>query len=145
MSLLRPIAIGILLLAAQISASAAEVAVLRNGSQISFVRKEEIDASTTRLYLASGHLDMSTADIESFEKEETPVALPDVADKAANTTMNVPNDRLAPISSTATLPAQTAGVLPATTTKPVTQPELDQFVRDAAAAKTGWILISWPA
>jgi soluble lytic murein transglycosylase-like protein len=126
MSLLRPIAIGILLLAAQVSASAAEVAVLRNGSQISFVRKEEISPGTTRLYLSSGHLDMPTADIESFEKEEPPAPVP--AENVAN-----PNPAVAAISSTGTQPSQTAGVLPATTTKPVTQPELDQFVRDAAA------------
>lgn len=129
MPLFRPIAIGILLLAAQLSASAAEVAVLRNGSQINFVRKEEISPGTTRLYLASGHLDMPTADIESFEKEETPAALP------AETSVNVanPNPAVAAISSTATQPSQMAGVLPATNTKPVTQPELDQFVREAAA------------
>src|SRR5476651_708100 len=109
MSLFRPFAIGILLLTAQLTASAAEIAVLRNGSQITFVRKEQIDANTTRLYLA-------TADIESFEKEETPV-----------------NPVVATISSQPANQQQTAGVLPATTTKPVTQPELDQFVRDAAA------------
>ncbi len=109
--------------------------MLRNGSQISFVRKEEISPGTTRLYLASGHLDMPTADIESFEKEETPVPVP-----AANTSEIVanPNPVVATISSTATSstasqPSQKTAVLPATTTKPVTQPELDQFVRDAAA------------
>jgi len=116
MSLFRPFAIGILLLTAQLTASAAEIAVLRNGSQITFVRKEQIDANITRLYLASGHLDLPTADIESFEKEETPV-----------------NPVVATISSQPANQQQTAGVLPATTTKPVTQPELDQFVRDAAA------------
>lgn len=124
MSLFRLLTIGLLLLAAQLSASAAEVAVLRNGSQISFVRKEQIDASTTRLYLSSGHLDLATADIESFEKEETPVALLDVSKDVANTT---------PASPASLNQQQTAGVLPATTTKPVTQPELDQFVREAAA------------
>jgi soluble lytic murein transglycosylase-like protein len=124
MSIFKPFAIGILLLTAQLSASAAEVAVLRNGSQISFVRKEQVDASTTRLYLSSGHLDLPTADIESFEKEEAPVALPDTSRNAANSS-----------SANQQQPAeqQTAGILPATTTKPVTQPELDQFVRDAAA------------
>ncbi len=77
MTFLRPIAIGIALLVAQISASAAEIAVLRNGSQISFVRKEEINATTTRLYLASGHVDLETAEIASFEKDDTPVAMTD--------------------------------------------------------------------
>jgi soluble lytic murein transglycosylase-like protein len=129
MSLYRPFAIGILLLAAQLSASAAEIAVLRNGSQITFVRKEQIDANTTRLYLASGHLDLPTADIESFEKEETPVPLPEVK----NVSTTNANPVVATISSQPANQQQTPGVLPATTTKPVTQPELDQFVRDAAA------------
>jgi len=130
MRLLRPIAIGILLLAAQVSASAAEIAVLRNGSQINFVRKEEISPGTTRLYLASGHLDMPTADIESFEKEEPPAPVP--AENASENVAN-PNPAVAAISSAATQPSQKTGVLPATTTKPFTQPELDQFVREAAA------------
>jgi soluble lytic murein transglycosylase-like protein len=129
MSLYRPFAIGILLLAAQLSASAAEIAVLRNGSQITFVRKEQIDANITRLYLASGHLDLPTADIESFEKEETPVPLPEVK----NVSTTSVNPVVATISSQPANQQQTAGVLPATITKPVTQPELDQFVRDAAA------------
>ncbi len=141
MPLLRPIAIGILLLAAQVSASAAEVAVLRNGSQISFVRKEEISPGTTRLYLASGHLDMPTADIESIEKEETPAPLP-----AANTSETVanPNPVVATISSTATQPSQTAGVLPATSTKPSRNPNLTSLcVRPRQ--RTVLTLILWPA
>ena len=129
MSLLKPISIGILLLVAQVAASAAEVAVLRNGSQINFVRKEEISPGTTRLYLASGHLDMPTADIESFEKDETPAPAPavNVSENAANPTP------VAATISTSTQASQKTGVLPATSTKPVTQPELDQFVREAAA------------
>ncbi len=88
MTFLRPIAIGIALLVAQISASAAEIAVLRNGSQISFVRKEEINSTTTRLYLASGHVDMETADIASFEKDDTPVAMTDATSSADNAGLN---------------------------------------------------------
>ena len=136
MSLFRPFTIGLLLLAAQLSASAAEVAVLRNGSQISFVRKEQVDASTTRLYLSSGHLDLATADIESFEKEEIPAAQPDAIKTANVTSANpvVATISSAPASSTsANQVQQNSRVLPATTTKPVTQPELEQFVRDAAA------------
>jgi soluble lytic murein transglycosylase-like protein len=131
MRLLRPVAIGVLLLAAQISASAAEIAVLRNGSQISFVRKETIDATTTRLYLASGHVDLATADIESFEKDETPVPLADTNNSVsvANTNPVVATASSAPANQT----SQKGGVLPATTTIPVTQAELDQLVREAAA------------
>jgi soluble lytic murein transglycosylase-like protein len=127
MSLLRPIAIGITLLVAQLAAFAGETAVLRNGSQINFVRKEEISPTTTRLYLASGHVDLDTADIASFEKDDTPVAVPDAAKAANGMTSNA-------TSPAAVQPAQKAGIIPATTTKvQVTRPELDQYVRDAAA------------
>lgn len=134
MTFLRPIAIGIALLVAQISASAAEIAVLRNGSQISFVRKEEISATTTRLYLASGHLDLPTADIASFDKEETPVALTDATSSANDAALNAAASNAAGVHMAAgTQPAQKKTTLPATTTIPVTQLELEQFVRDAAA------------
>jgi soluble lytic murein transglycosylase-like protein len=124
MSFLRPIAIGIILLAAQLAAYAGETAVLRNGSQINFVKKEEISPTTTRLYLASGHVDLDTADIASFEKEETPAPVPDAANLNATSAG----------ASAANQPAPKAGIIPATTTKVhVTQPELDQYVRDAAA------------
>jgi soluble lytic murein transglycosylase-like protein len=127
MSLLRPIAIGITLLVAQLAAFAGETAVLRNGSQINFVRKEEISPTTTRLYLASGHVDLDTADIASFEKDDTPVAVPDAATAGNGVNSNA-------TSPAAVQPAQKAGVFPATTTKvQVTRPELDQYVRDAAA------------
>jgi hypothetical protein len=134
MSFFRPIAIGITLLLAQISASAAEIAVLRNGSQISFVSKEEISATTTRLYLASGHLDLPTADIASFDKEDTPVALTDATNSAKGAGLNPAASNGSGINMAAgTQPAQKTTTLPATTTTPVTQLELEQFVRDAAA------------
>lgn len=134
MTFLRPIAIGIALLVAQISASAAEIAVLRNGSQISFVRKEEISATTTRLYLASGHLDLPTADIASFDKEETPVAMTDATSSANDAGLNAAASNGPGINMAAgTQPGQKKTTLPATTTTPVTQLELEQFVRDAAA------------
>ena len=101
--------------------------MLRNGSQINFVRKEEISPGTTRLYLASGHLDMPTTDIESFEKDETPAPAP-----AVNTSENAANPTPVAAAISASTQQKT-GVLPATSTKPVTQPELDQFVREAAA------------
>ena len=133
-SFFRPIAIGITLLLAQISASATEIAVLRNGSQISFVRKEEINATTTRLYLASGHLDLPTADIASFDKEDTPVALTDATSSANGAGLDPAASSGSAINLAAgTQPAQKKTTLPATTTTPVTQLELEQFVRDAAA------------
>src|SRR5438270_8245188 len=116
MSFLKPIAIGIILLAAQLAAFAGETAVLRNGSQINFVRKEEISPTTTRLYLASGHVDLDTADIASFEKEETPVAVPDIP--AAGNGVNSNATSAGPLTTSpaaAVQPGQKAGIIPATT------------------------------
>src|ERR1700756_1723115 len=69
------LAIALVALAAQISALAGEVAVLRNGRSISFVRKEQL-GDTTRLYTADGYVDILTEQIESFDVEETPPAPP---------------------------------------------------------------------
>src|SRR3954447_19927062 len=126
MSFFRPLAIVGILLAAQLSAFAGETAVLRNGSQINFVRKEEISPTTTRLYLASGHVDLDTADIASFEKEETPAAIPDppVAGKGVNSNPTSAGS-LAGSQPAAVQPGQEVGIIPATTTKvQVTRPEL---------------------
>ncbi|HEY6350365.1 MAG TPA: lytic transglycosylase domain-containing protein [Candidatus Angelobacter sp.] len=71
----RVLIIALLALAAQISALGAEVAVLRNGRSISFVRKEQL-GNTTRLYTADGYVDILTEQIGSFEAEETPPAPP---------------------------------------------------------------------
>jgi soluble lytic murein transglycosylase-like protein len=68
----RPILFGLALLLGQLSASAGEVAVLRNGASISFLRKEDI-GSVTRLYISGGYMDVSTAEITSFEKDEDPL------------------------------------------------------------------------
>jgi hypothetical protein len=62
MSALRPIGIALLLFAGQISASAADLAILKNGSQIPFLRKE-VSGSITRLYVVGGHMDIPTAEI----------------------------------------------------------------------------------
>lgn len=75
MKLPRVLIIALLALAAQVSALAAEVAVLRNGRSISFVRKEQV-GNTTRLYTADGYVDILTEQIDSFEAEETPPAPP---------------------------------------------------------------------
>lgn len=67
----KVLAIALVALVVQISAVAGEVAVLRNGRSISFVRKEQM-GDTTRLYTADGYVDIHTDQIESFEVEETP-------------------------------------------------------------------------
>ena len=68
-------AVSLLALAAQISALGAEVAVLRNGRSISFVRKEQV-GDNIRLYTSGGYVDIPTEQIESFEVEETPPTPP---------------------------------------------------------------------
>ena len=71
----KVLAIALVALAAQISALAGEVAVLRNGRSISFVRREQL-GDTTRLYTSDGYVDILTDQIESFQVEETPPAPP---------------------------------------------------------------------
>jgi len=60
-------------LAAQLCALGAEVAVLRNGRSIQFVRKEQL-GDTIRLYTADGYIDVLNEQIASFEVEDTPAA-----------------------------------------------------------------------
>ncbi len=67
-----------LLLAACLTASATDLAVLHNGFTIRHERREVI-GSMTRLYVTndnSSFVDIPTADIEHFEKELTPVFAP---------------------------------------------------------------------
>ena len=105
----RPILLGLALLIGQLSASAAEVAVLRNGASISFVRKEEV-GSVTRLYVSGGFMDVATADIVSFEKDDSPFSA---------TTETATSS--APITHPASAPQVSAPV------------DLDQVVRDASS------------
>jgi len=51
----------------------AEVAVLRNGRSIHYVRKEQL-GDTTRLYTTDGYIDVLSEQIASFEVEDTPPA-----------------------------------------------------------------------
>src|SRR5215468_3161504 len=69
----RPLAIAFMTLAAQLCALGAEVAVLRNGRSIQFVRKEQL-GDTIRLYTADGYIDVLNEQIASFEVEDTPAA-----------------------------------------------------------------------
>lgn len=110
------LAISLLALAAQISALGAEVAVLRNGRSIAFVRKEQL-GDTTRLYTTDGYVDILTEQIESFEVEETPPTPPQQP------------------------PAEQPQIVPPVATyNPVNQPQatsnnkadLDQLVREAS-------------
>jgi transglycosylase-like protein with SLT domain len=71
MKLKKPILLGLALLGGQLCASAADMAVLRNGSSIAFLRKEEMGA-TTRLYITGGYMDVPTKEIASFDKDDSP-------------------------------------------------------------------------
>ncbi|HET7873404.1 MAG TPA: lytic transglycosylase domain-containing protein [Terriglobales bacterium] len=110
----KPILLGLALLGGQLCASAAEMAVLRNGSSIPFLRKEEMGA-TTRLYITGGYMDVATSEIASFDKDESP-APPTVSDQAKEqpaATAQVP----APSNASAT-PAKV---------------DIDQLVREASS------------
>jgi soluble lytic murein transglycosylase-like protein len=69
----RTLTVAALLVVAQISAFAGEIAILRNGFSIHFDRKEQT-ANSTRLYTSTGYLDIASNQIASFEQDETPSA-----------------------------------------------------------------------
>jgi len=136
MRLFRSITVAALLLATQLPALGAELAVLRNGFSIRFEHKERT-GNTTRLYTGSGYIDVASDQIASFEAEEAPVPAP--ADPVP------PSAAALPLATTAALPsATTANPAPAPASiAKVTPPaalaatnagklDLDQLVRDAA-------------
>ena len=78
MKLPSQLALGLCLLGASLFASAADLAVLRNGFSIRHERRE-IVGSVTRLYLGAdrnGYVDVPTSDIESFEADLSAPAAP---------------------------------------------------------------------
>jgi len=107
------VTIASLLLAAQLSALGAEVAVLRNGFSIRHQRREQ-KGDITRLYTAEGYVDIPTQQIASFEVEETPPPKVEETPQAP----------------------RAAGVVPAAqTVAPKTSVDLDQVVREASARR----------
>lgn len=112
-------AIALLVLAGQISALAAEVAVLRNGYTIRHQRREQ-QGDITRLYTAEGYIDIPTEQIASFEVEEAPQPQADS-----------PQPQIQEEIQNAPQAASTATPAP----KPVaatTQPTLDELIREAS-------------
>lgn len=69
----RSIRIALVLLATQLPAFGAEVAVLRNGFSLRFERKEQA-GDVTRLYTKAGFVEVATSEIASFEPDDTPEA-----------------------------------------------------------------------
>jgi len=126
MRLFRPITVAAVLLATQLPALGAELAVLRNGFTIRFERREQT-GNTTRLYTGSGYVDIASDQIASFEAEEAPVPAP--AEPAA-VSASLP-------SATPATPALTSASIakvssPAVSATSGTKVDLDQLVQDAA-------------
>jgi hypothetical protein len=119
MRVLKPIGVGLLLLAAQLCASAADLAVLKNGSTIPFLRKEQT-GNLTRLYIPGGHLDIPTGEIASFDRDDTTLS---------ETGAPQPSRQIsAGASATPILPPAT--ISPAGT--PAAQVDIDALVREAS-------------
>ncbi len=118
MSFCKAIGIGLLLLAGQLCASAADLALLKNGSSIPFLRKEQI-GSVTRFYIPGGHMDIPTTEIASYDKDDTPL------------------EEAPPASQPALKPAATSVAVPAapatTTSSTAPQLNIDEVVREASS------------
>jgi soluble lytic murein transglycosylase-like protein len=138
MRFLKPIRIGLAILAMQFSAFAGELAVLRNGFTVRVERKEQSGA-ITRLYTSAGFLDIPTADIASFEPDDDPpevvaaTSAGSAAPGTANTVVAPAAAAQGPASEGWTLPVSTAArtIAPATATP--TRANIDQLVRDASS------------
>lgn len=115
----KPILLGMAVLGCQLFASAADLAVLRNGSSIAFLRKEEM-GGTTRLYITGGYMDVPTSQIASFDKDDSPPppAVSEPAVPAANAQQLTPS---APVQAQANSSAPAAKV------------DIDQLVREASS------------
>jgi hypothetical protein len=122
MKLSKPIGIVAVLLAAQLSAWSAEVALLRNGFSIRFERKEQI-GNAIRLYTMGGFIDVPSADIASFEHEDTPDLPARQPDQSASPATPAVAGKTTPG------PAQTQTAV----TPGLTRVELDQFVREISS------------
>jgi soluble lytic murein transglycosylase-like protein len=121
-------AFGAVLVLAQLSAFAAEIAVLRNGNSIRFERKEQT-GNSTRLYTGTGYLDVASDLIESFEAEETPVN-PEL--QAGAPVVSQPQPATQPLTQSAIQPVATSSPTIAAA-KPTQKVDLDQVVRDASS------------
>ena len=125
MKLAKPIGLGLLLLAAQLPALCAEVAVLRNGFSIRFERKEQT-GETTRLFFGNGgYVDVANAQIASFEPDDTP----DLPSPSPLTQTPAGQN----VSTQPAVAAASAGSQPTPVAAgPQARVDLDQLVRDAS-------------
>jgi len=122
--------------AAQLSAGAAEVAVLRNGFTIQFVRKQQM-GDKTRLFTSTGFMDVATDEIASFEKDETPPPAPPVAQVAMKETgnrMSVPESSASSTSASAEGGAATFSANGVSSqSAAITKVDIDAAVREAGS------------
>ena len=127
MRLLKSITVAALLLATQLPALGAELAVLRNGFSIRFEHKEQT-GNTVRLYTGSGYVDVARDQIASFEAEEAPV--PDPAPPASVPAAALPSTTSADlVSKSASVPKTSP---PAAAASNAAKVDLDQMVIEAA-------------
>src|SRR5579871_715948 len=136
----RLLTVTVLLIVAQMSARAGQIANLRNGFSIHFDRKEQ-SANSTRLFTSSGYLDIANDQITSFEEDETPV-LPEPSSAAASAP-STPSASPAAIKNASVtkpvvnMPLATPLVLQPVAMSKMTPPprivfDLDQVVREAS-------------
>jgi len=124
MKVAKPIGLGLLLLAVQLPALCAEVAVLRNGFSIRFDRKEQ-SGENTRLYIRGGFVDVATSEIASFQPDDTP-DVPATLSPAPSPTVASTSAQPAVVT-----PPGSAGTMQVAT-NPAAGADLDQLVRDAS-------------
>jgi hypothetical protein len=127
MKVARSIRIALLLLATQIPAFASEVAVLRNGFSLPFDRKEQA-GDMTRLYTRSGFVEVPTAEIVSFEHDDTPADVPPSA------AVQPKPSQLATAGGVTNPAAVTNPPVPSVTPgRSLSRDQLDQVIREASS------------
>jgi len=131
----RTLTVAAVLVLAQMSAFAGQIANLRNGFSIHFDRKEQ-GAKSTRLYTSTGYLDIATDQITSFEQDEAPIAPePLAAIVPAPQPTSQPLATQPPINQPLAKPSLPTPVASNLTAPPSTATQafdLDQVVREAS-------------
>src|ERR1700736_3243226 len=140
MRLSKTLTVGAVLVLAQMSAFAGQIAVLRNGFSIHFDRKEQ-SANSTRLFTATGYLDIASDQITSFEEEddtplipEPPAAAPPATQLATQALINksvVSKPSAKPLSAAQPAVINKLTLAPSTAGQPMI--DLDRVVREASS------------
>ncbi len=132
----RALTVTAVLVLAQMSAFAGQIANLRNGFSIHFDRKEQ-SANSTRLFTSTGYLDIANNQIASFEQDETPVVPEPPAATPATELSNSASVNKPIVSKALPQPPAAAAPTNAATTappSPATQAfDIDQVVREASS------------